>query len=317
MALNKSFFNCFDKDRNMWQRMVGDSQHMGLFDYLLIIPFFLKLGIKPATDKNNYVSALTLASLQLPFSAVKLALYVALSPVIFLSWVISKIASGHKIRHQVTGDQVDLNQLMVNAPSDPPGTDAQKMSKVHKLYDFQAYKYDLKIDRDENLVFVFPYELSKRSYTIVKKDVAVVAKTKENIDILQGMLDAHKIPFVSHIVGVNLSSLASAKTIEKWIDRTEQHLALNHIKLEQAMLVDKVQKAQDGPKNFADLPRDVRRMIFQERIAQEVAEPKGANDRSVRFFNTLEQHNRQAALLQFRSDTANKWVLPTSSNTGQ
>lgn len=255
--------NHHSKRLNMFDHMVGRPEQMGMFDYILVLPFLIKTIYHYSAQKPK-LKALTILSalISAPLAVVKFGLYIGLSPAIFVGWGIKKAI----LKKQMSPFTRLINELeVITLPEpgqDPEHLPAQKLKHMQKLHDSEITNYNIRVHNNElQLVRGFNNQL-----------VATIPKTDANMDILNGLVtppegdDNGLTNWLNNFGGRNFFAPEVKAVVDTFIHDRSVGKASSYFRDVHTLLVL-------GKGDLEILPKEVKRIIAAKVIQNETATP--------------------------------------------
>lgn len=268
---------------DMFDRTVGRPEQMGVFDYALVLPALVKLGLHLSNKKKNLLPlTIIFGAVSVPLAISKFALYVGASPLIFAAWLIKEGVKKEHRKHLVSPYTQILNSLTVTTPNNH---EPQLLSDVNPLRDIDLYHYSIKAHNNQIILTRFPgYET-----------VAIFSPTRSNIMQLQNLINPdhinhNRLMYFLTNVGSNIIDFSAKERINS-ISREQ---ALNHVDLLHKLLVNCKVDNTDAESTFAAIPKDVRKLIAKETILMETNEELATG-----IYHTFTQEERELATADY------------------
>jgi hypothetical protein len=285
-------FNPFSQKRslNMFDRTVGDRNNMGIFDYALAgVPALIKLGLDFGKRKSLPL-AVTFGILSLPFSLVKLGMYIGLSPAIFAAWLIKQRVKKTIAKHVTSPGTALINQLAVKAPvkpgEDPDARPVQPLRKIKKLHDSDHKAYSIKAVDGELVLAKFPGD------TVV----AIFEKSRANIKIMHELIkdthDENRARYWLYNVNGNIFNYTASHLINE-INKSQ---ASSHTMWIHKLLIEgRVDDPSRAGESFARINKDIRKLIVKDVLEEEVQNEASCN----KYFASFTQQEREEAVSEY------------------
>lgn len=275
---------------SMFDRTVGRSNQMGIFDYALVAPFLIKLALAASKGKFTILTGI-FGALSVPFAIAKIGLYIGTSPLIILAWGIKELVKKEKSKHKISDYTAELNQLMARAApklgQDPDHTLMTCLSNIKKLHDVSLKKFSIKANNFGEVVLVrFPSN----------ELVATFEKSRENITAMQQLMgeqNRNRLDYFLANVGKSIFDF-SAHTLINDISKAQ---ASNMVNILHKLLVNGSKDNAEHKTSLPDAPKEVRRMIAKHVMLNDIDENKG----KTKFFASFTPEEREAAVFEYVS----------------
>ena len=289
----KRFFSRGRSKLNMFDRTVGRPESMGIFDYLLVIPFLNKLALNAASGKSKILEVL-FGVISIPLAIAKLGLYLGTSPLILAAWGIKEGVKKKKEKHKISDYTADINALLVRAPAnahqDPDKMPVVPLSEVRKLHDVELGRFSIKTNQaGEIILTTFPGNTTVATFVTTRENIVAMQK-------LMGPLDHNRIDYFLANAGKNIFNFSA---VERAGQIAKQHAA-SMTTLIHKLLVTSTPENPDAT-SFAAIPKEVRRMIAKQVMLNDI--DIRANDaHKSRFFASFRPEESEAAVLAYVSE---------------
>lgn len=242
---------------NMFDRIVGRPGSMGILDYVLVLPFLIKLGYAAYENKSKFLRVL-LGTLSAPFALAKFAIYIATSPLVLLAWGIKEGAKKSDKKFGISSTVAAINQLEAVAVAkpgqDPDTVPVTPLKDIIKLHNADMYKYSIRAKNGKLQLVTFP------GGTLV----ATITTSRKNIVAMQKIIpesNDNRLEYFMNNAGRNIFDGDAHELIKKAGRQQAKNATLEVYKT----LVKSKHKEDDsinpGGKSLLDVPSEVRKLI--------------------------------------------------------
>lgn len=279
-----SVFHRYPHPPNMFDRTVGRPEQMGVFDYALVVPALVKLGLHLSAKKKKLLPlTIVFGAISVPLAVTKFALYLGTSPIIFVAWLIKQGVKKEYLKHVVSPYTETLNSLMVTTPDSEA---ARLLNEVSRLHDNDLSRFSIVANNNNQLVLTrFPGN----------EVVATLLPTRQNIMKLQSLIDGdhinqNRLMYFLTNVGNSIINFSAKERI----NAISTSQALNHVNLMHKLLVHCSVDNTERDSSFACIPKDVRKIIAREAILMETNEALATG-----IYHTFTQEERELATADY------------------
>ncbi|HTM63087.1 MAG TPA: hypothetical protein VL360_01145 [Gammaproteobacteria bacterium] len=274
---------------DMFDRTVGRPKQMGIFDYALVLPALVKTGMA-LTEKRSKVAYGLFAALSVPLAITKFGLYIGTGPLIFIAWLIKKIAKKNRNDHKVSRYTNELSQIIVKPASDNNKDLDQNvpvnLSEVVTLRDGNLKYFSIKAnDADQLVLTTFPRNKLVATFEPTRSNILRMMRLNEGAQL-------NRVKYFMSNAGKNIFDFSAIELINK-INAAQTK---DRVKRMYEFLVNsKVEDEANRDNSFAKFPRDIRDLI-----AKQVMLAAGPDNEYNRFFlRSFEPKQCEQALQEF------------------
>lgn len=278
---------------NMFDRTVGRPESMGIFDYLLVVPFLNKLALD-AVDGKSKVLQVLFGIISIPLAITKLGLYLGTSPLILTAWAIKEGVKKKKEKNRISQYTADINALLVRAPAnahqDPDKMPVVPLSALRKLHDVELGRFSIKTNQaGEIILTTFPGNTTVAAFVTTRENIVAMQK-------LMGPLDQNRLDYFLANAGKNIFNFSA---VERANEIAKQQ-ATNMTTLIHKLLVTSTPENPDAT-SFTAIPKEVRRMIAKQVMLNDI-DIKPDDARKSTFFASFNPKESEAAVLEYVSE---------------
>lgn len=255
----------YPKKLNIFDRLVGRPDSMGIFDYLFVAPFIFKQlfdsskGIRPLRIIFGIITA--------PIAIAKFFLFIAVSPLVLLGYGIKALVKLGVKKHQenkISDYMKSINELMVENPKNPNGKPVTLATALgHPLVNKDINRYSICTNAKNQLVLkTFPGSTQK----------AVFIETRDNVSALSKLTakDGHnRLSYFMKYAYRDIFDYNANQKIAQVRQKLRDDCALSSVMLLNHLIV----RNRDQDSSFSIIDRDVRLIIVNKVLEMEKRSP--------------------------------------------